>query len=101
MLSDIKESSEPQYFVAKWIDFREIRGIEEHATFNISHFDMFIANDSTKFARMKICSADLHREMRVNIHLILRKDPAFDHPNNIRYEYQVEVLKCSRRNAAL
>eukprot|EP00347_Sterkiella_histriomuscorum_P016089 403354533 len=100
-LSEIKQSSEPQYFVAKWIDFRSDKDGEEHASFELTHFYLLITSAKTQFAKMKISSADLHQDTKVHIHFQLKRDPSATDKNNVKYSYKVEVINCSRRNAAL
>lgn len=50
---------------------------------------------------MKICSADLHEDTKVHLHFLLKVDPSATDKNNLKYTFAVEVLNCSRRNAAL
>lgn len=71
-LSQIKAVQEPQYFVAKWIDFHSDKNGEEHASFELSHFNMLITEKATPFARMKIASSDLHPETKLHIHVQLK-----------------------------
>lgn len=100
-ITDATPDAEPQYFVAKYVPFREKKPNQDYFTFQIQKFYLRILSTKlSKVARMKITHADLFETTQIHLHHILKKDTSSAKSNEVKYTFKVDIVNCERRNVA-
>lgn len=59
-----------------------------------------VTKNEGKEARIKISDSDFKEGTKIHLSHILKKDPSASNKNNVKYTFKIDIVNCTKRNAA-